>query len=143
MQDARKAPGDLDRFIAAQADSYDRALTELTAGRKQSHWMWFIFPQIAGLGRSSTAIFYAIHDLSEAQAYLVHPLLGARYLACCAALLQHGGCDARDIMGEIDAVKLRSSLTLFDAAGAAPIVAQTLAAFFPAPDSATLRLIGR
>ncbi|SEL68482.1 Uncharacterized protein, DUF1810 family [Sphingomonas palmae] len=143
MQDARKAPADLDRFIAAQADSYGRALAELTAGHKQSHWMWFIFPQIAGLGHSPTAIRYAIHDLSESQAYLAHPLLGPRYLACCTALLRHRGRDARDIMGEIDAVKLRSSLTLFDAAGAAPIVAQTLAAFFPEPDQATLRLIGR
>ena len=131
----------LDRFIAAQADTYDGALAELTAGRKRSHWMWFTFPQIAGLGRSSTAIHYAIADLDEAHAYLAHPLLGSRYLACCAALLRHEGADARAIMGEIDALKLRSSLTLFDAAGAAPVVARTLAAFFTAPDDATLRLI--
>ncbi|WP_294190303.1 DUF1810 domain-containing protein [uncultured Sphingomonas sp.] len=143
MPDPLDVPNDLNRFVAAQADSYDRALAELIAGRKQSHWMWFIFPQIAGLGRSATAIHYAIHDLSEAQAYLAHPLLGPRYLACCTALLRHKGRDARDIMGEIDSVKLRSSLTLFDAAGAAPAAAHTLAAFFPAPDSATLRLVGR
>ena len=133
----------LDRFIAAQADTYDRALAELTAGRKRSHWMWFIFPQIAGLGRSSTAIHYAIADLDEERSYLAHPLLGPRYLACCTALLRHEGEDVRAIMDEIDAMKLRSSLTLFDAAGAAPIVARALAAFFAAPDAATLRLIGR
>ncbi|WP_294357210.1 DUF1810 domain-containing protein [uncultured Sphingomonas sp.] len=143
MPDPLDVSHDLNRFVAAQADSYDRALAELTAGRKQSHWMWFIFPQIAGLGRSATAIHYAIHDLFEAQAYLAYPLLGPRYLACCTALLRHKGRNARDIMGEIDAVKLRSSLTLFDAAGAAPTAAHTLAAFFPAPDPATLRLVGR
>ncbi|WP_019515406.1 DUF1810 domain-containing protein [Sphingomonas sp. Mn802worker] len=133
----------LHRFVAAQGDSYDRALAELIAGSKRSHWMWFIFPQIAGLGRSATAIHYAVADLAEARAYLAHLLLGPRYLACCAALLRHEGKDARTIMGEIDAVKLRSSLTLFDAAGATAVVSQALAAFFPSPDLATLRLIGR
>lgn len=132
----------LDRFVRAQAGSYDDALAELTAGAKRSHWMWFVFPQIAGLGRSSTAILYAIADLDEARAYLAHPLLGPRYLACVDALLRHAGRDAAAIMGGIDAVKLRSSLTLFDAAGAPPAVARALAAFFPGPDPATLRLIG-
>jgi uncharacterized protein (DUF1810 family) len=133
----------LNRFVAAQAGSYDNALAELTAGAKRSHWMWFIFPQIAGLGRSATAIHYAIADRDEARAYLAHPLLGTRYLACDDALLRHAGRDAAAIMGEIDAVKLRSSLTLFDAAGAPPAVARALDTFFPAPDPATLRLIGR
>ena len=133
----------LDRFLAAQAGSYDTALAELTAGAKRSHWMWFIFPQIAGLGRSSTAIHYAIADLDEARAYLAHPLLGTRYLACLDALLRHAGRNASAMLGEIDAVKLRSSLTLFDAAGAPPAVAHALATFFPAPDPTTLRLIGR
>jgi len=133
----------LDRFVAAQAGSYDTALAELTAGAKRSHWMWFIFPQIAGLGRSSTAIHYAIADLDEAHAYLAHPLLGTRYLACVDALLRHAGRDAAAMLGEIDAVKLRSSLTLFDAAGAPPAVAHALDTFFPAPDPMTLRLIGR
>lgn len=136
-------PDVLDRFVAAQADSYDTALAELTAGNKRSHWMWFIFPQIAGLGRSPTAIFYAIADLDQARAYLAHPLLGPRYVACTAALLPHAGRSAESVMGGVDALKLRSSLTLFDAAGAPTIVAQALTRFFPAPDSATLRLIGR
>lgn len=136
-------PDVLDRFVAAQADSYDTALAELTAGNKRSHWMWFIFPQIAGLGRSPTAIFYAIADLDQARAYLAHPLLGPRYVACTAALLPHTERSAESIMGGVDALKLRSSLTLFDAAGAPTIVAQALARFFPAPDPATLRLIGR
>ena len=135
-------PDTLDRFVRAQADSYADALAELTAGAKRSHWMWFVFPQIAGLGRSQTAIHYAITDLDEARRYLAHPLLGPRYLACAEALLRHAGYDAAAIMGAIDAVKLRSSLTLFDAAGAPPVVAQAIAAFFPGPDPATLRLIG-
>lgn len=136
-------PDVLDRFVAAQADSYDTALAELTAGNKRSHWMWFIFPQIAGLGRSPIAIFYGIADLDQARAYLAHALLGQRYVACTAALLPHAGRSAESIMGGVDALKLRSSLTLFDAAGAPTIVAQALSSFFPAPDPATLRLIGR
>lgn len=132
----------LDRFVRAQADSYDTALAELNAGAKRNHWMWYIFPQIAGLGRSATAIHYAIADLGEARAYLAHPLLGARYRACADALLRHIGRDAATIMGEVDAVKLRSSLTLFDAAGAPRVVRDALDAFFDAPDPATLRLIG-
>lgn len=133
---------DLDRFVAAQATHYDGALAELTRGAKQSHWMWFIFPQIAGLGHSATARHYAIRDLAEARAYLAHPLLGPRYLACVAALDRHRGRSAEAIMGGIDAVKLRSSLTLFDRAGAPPAVRETLDAFFPGPDEATLRLLG-
>jgi len=132
----------LDRFVRAQADSYDTALAELVAGAKRSHWMWYIFPQIAGLGHSATAIRYAITDLDEARAYLAHPLLGPRYLACADALLHHAGRDTAAIMGAVDAIKLRSSLTLFDAAGAPRVVADTLNAFFDAPDPATLRLIG-
>ncbi|VXC93811.1 DUF1810 domain-containing protein [Sphingomonas sp. 8AM] len=132
---------DLDRFVAAQATHYDSALAELTRGAKQSHWMWFIFPQIAGLGHSATARHYAIHDLAEARAYLAHPLLGPRYLGCVAAIDRHRGRSAEAIMGGIDAVKLRSSLTLFDRAGAPPAVRDTLAAFFPGPDEATLRLL--
>lgn len=135
-------PDPLDRFVAAQADSYDIALAELTAGIKRSHWMWFIFPQITGLGRSATAIRYAITDLAEARAYLAHPVLGSRYVECARALQRHRGRDPRAIMGEVDAVKLRSSLTLFDAAGAPAIVAQVLHDFFPAPDRETLKLIG-
>ncbi len=106
---------DLDRFVAAQATDYDTALAELAAGRKRSHWMWYIFPQIAGLGRSPTARHYAIRDLAEARAYLAHPLLGPRYRAAVAALMTHRDRGAVAILGEADALKLRSSLTLFAA----------------------------
>jgi uncharacterized protein (DUF1810 family) len=136
-------PHSLDRFIAAQADSYDTALAELIAGTKRSHWMWYIFPQIAGLGQSPTAVFYAIGDLDEARAYLAHPLLGPRYFACTAALERHAGRSAVSIMGDVDALKLRSSLTLFAAAGAPDPVARALTTYFTTPDPATLRLIGR
>lgn len=113
-------PFDLARFIAAQADSYDRALAELQAGAKRNHWMWFIFPQIAGLGFSAMAQRYAIGSLAEARAYLHHPLLGERLRGCTRALLTHAAQDAETIMGGIDALKLRSSLTLFDASADDP-----------------------
>jgi len=133
----------LERFLDAQRDSYDTALAELDAGNKRSHWMWFIFPQIAGLGQSPTARFYAIRDLAEARAYLAHPLLSARLAACVAAMLGHAGQrSAEAILGGIDAVKLRSSCTLFEAAGGAAGFGQCLDAFFGgARDAATLRLI--
>lgn len=131
----------LDRFVRAQADSYDTALAELRAGRKRSHWMWYVFPQIAGLGASAMARRYAIRDLDEARAYLADPLLGPRYLSCVEALLPHRGIAPEAIMGGIDALKLRSSLTLFDRAGASPVVGEALTAFFDGPDPATLRLI--
>ena len=135
--------GDLDRFVAAQATSYAKALAELRAGAKRSHWMWYIFPQIAGLGHSDLARRYAIRDLAEAGAYLAHPLLGARYVESATALLAHRGSDPAAIMGGIDSIKLRSSLTLFDRAGAPATVRDTLDAFFDSPDPATLRLLGR
>ena len=128
----------LDRFVEAQQGVYAEALAELTAGRKRTHWMWFVFPQIAGLGHSAMARHYAIADLAEARAYLAHPVLGPRYAQCAAALLTHRGRDAVEIMGEVDALKLRSSLTLFAAAGAGPTIERALLAFFPGPDQATL-----
>src|SRR3954467_8004568 len=103
----------LDRFVAAQAEIYGQALAELKAGRKQSHWMWFVFPQIAGLGRSPTARFYAIASAAEARAYLAHPQLGSRLGQCIRAVLAHRGKTAEAIFGGIDAMKLRSSMTLF------------------------------
>ena len=133
---------DLDRFIAAQADNYDDALAELTHGAKRSHWMWYVFPQLAGLGRSATAQHYAIRDLDEARAYLAHPVLGSRYRACVDALLLHRDRRAEAMLGGIDALKLRSSLTLFERAGAGERVRAALAAFFDGPDDATLRLLG-
>jgi uncharacterized protein (DUF1810 family) len=139
----------LDRFALAQdrAGTYDRAVTELRAGRKQSHWMWFVFPQIAGLGSSPMAQEFAIRSVAEAQAYLAHPVLGWR-LAECARILNAAadGVTAMEIFGSVDAMKLRSSMTLF--AAAAPEVqtfsggqafTDVLARYFDGqPDGATL-----
>ncbi len=113
---------DLSRFHAAQDGTYDGALRELRTGRKTGHWMWFIFPQLRGLGRSATAVHYGIADLGEARAYLADPLLGPRLAACVEALLDHTTATAEDILGPIDAMKLRSSATLFRAAGDARTV---------------------
>jgi len=136
---------DLSRFVTAQQDVYPRALAELHAGDKRSHWMWFIFPQIAGLGRSHMARLYAIRDLDEARAYLVHPVLGSRLGECTAAVLAHADTrTAEAIFGGIDSVKLRSSMTLFEAAGGGEPFAQLLDAFFAGThDAETLRLLQR
>jgi uncharacterized protein (DUF1810 family) len=106
-------PYDLARFVHAQADVYDTALTELRRGRKASHWMWFVFPQIAGLGLSPMSQRYGIASLEEARAYLEHPVLGPRLRECAEAVLAVGGASAEDIFGSVDAKKLRSSMTLF------------------------------
>jgi uncharacterized protein (DUF1810 family) len=104
---------DLQRFVDAQRDTYDIALAELRAGAKRSHWMWFVFPQIAGLGRSATARHFAISGVAEARAYLAHPVLGPRLAECTQALLDLDSTDAVAVLGSIDAQKLRSSMTLF------------------------------
>jgi uncharacterized protein (DUF1810 family) len=111
---------DLTRFLTAQEEggTYVAALGELRAGRKRSHWMWFVFPQIAGLGRSAMAQFYAISDLDEARDYLAHPVLGPRLVECAQALTALPGDDPVTVMGGIDAQKLRSSMTLFAHAAA-------------------------
>ncbi len=108
----------LERFVTAQDEggTYDRALRELRAGRKASHWMWFVLPQVAGLGRSSTAVHYALGGVDEARTYLAHPVLGARLRECAQALLDLPGADAPAVLGGTDAQKLRSSMTLFAAA---------------------------
>ncbi|WP_313760093.1 DUF1810 domain-containing protein [Rhizobium sp.] len=106
---------DLDRFIEAQNGVYDRALAELRNGRKRSHWMWFIFPQMAGLGTSPTAEKYAIRSAGEASAYLAEPILGARLLRCVEAVLSIDGKSAHEVFGSPDDQKLRSSMTLFAA----------------------------
>jgi uncharacterized protein (DUF1810 family) len=113
-------PFALERSIQAQdrGGTYERALSELRAGRKTSHWMWFVFPQIAGLGRSPMAQEFAISSLAEAQAYLAHPVLGPRLVECAETLTTLTGHTAQDIFGSVDAMKLRSSMTLF--ARAAP-----------------------
>jgi len=105
----------LQRFLNAQETDYLRALAEVRKGHKQSHWMWYIFPQIQGLGYSSTSQFYAIKDLQEAQAYLEHPLLGSRLVDICQELLKLESQDARAILGSPDDLKLKSSMTLFSA----------------------------
>lgn len=110
-------PFDLERFVAAQdADgTYERALAELRAGRKQSHWMWFVFPQLEGLGRSSNARRYGISGADEARAYLAHPVLGPRLHECARVVAAVEPADPVALLGSVDAVKLRSSMTLFDA----------------------------
>ncbi len=111
-------PYDLERFVKAQAGAYDRALAELQAGRKRSHWMWFVFPQLAGLGSSTMAAAYAIRSLQEARAYLKHPVLGPRLLECVQAVNAVRERSAGDIFGYPDELKFRSSLTLFALAAA-------------------------
>ena len=111
-------PFDLQRFVDAQAGVHETALAELKAGRKRTHWMWFVFPQVAGLGSSSMAHAYAVSGLEEARAYLAHPILGPRLLACTAAVNAVTGRSAHDIFGSPDDLKFRSSMTLF--ARAAP-----------------------
>lgn len=108
-------PYDLERFVVAQdaEGTYERALGELLGGRKRTHWMWFVFPQIAGLGRSPTARRFAITSLAEARAYLAHPVLGERLRQCSAIVAESKGGSAEEIFGELDAQKLRSSMTLF------------------------------
>ena len=124
-------PYDLQRFVEAQRSVYEGALAELRRGRKTGHWMWFIFPQIAGLGHSATARLYAIHSLDEAHAYWRDPLLGLRLGACTEAVNRIAGRSARDIFGWPDDMKFRSSLTLFEAAAPqAPIFAQALQKYF-------------
>ena len=137
-------PYHLDRFLKAQEDSYDTALDELRAGRKRSHWIWFIFPQIAGLGHGPTSQYYAIKSLEEAIAYLAHPILGRRLHECLKALQTLEQTDANLVFGELDAVKFRSSLTLFaEADPADPIVEVALGRWFDGrKDERTLRLLG-
>ena len=106
----------LGRFVAAQADHYAIALAELRAGRKRTHWMWFVFPQYDGLGFSSTAKYYAIKSLDEARAYLAHPLLGARIAECAEVVADLSGRPLGDIFGYPDDLKFRSSMTLFERA---------------------------
>ena len=138
-------PYGLQRFVAAQdeAGTYDGALQELRAGRKRRHWMWFVFPQIAGLGQSSTSRRYAISSLDEARAYIEHPVLGPRLQECARALAERTGSSARDIFGGIDSIKLRSSMTLFHRADPDnPLFSEVLDRYFGGePDAATDRLL--
>jgi uncharacterized protein (DUF1810 family) len=110
-------PFDLQRFVTAQSPVWEDACAELRQGRKQTHWMWFVFPQLAELGRSATAKFYGLSGADEARAYLAHPVLGARLKTCCEIMLLQHHATAVEIFGTIDAMKLRSCLTLFAAVG--------------------------
>jgi uncharacterized protein (DUF1810 family) len=134
-------PYDLERFLTAQdsGGAYRQAAEELRRGRKTSHWMWFVFPQIAGLGQSPTSKFYAISSLAEARAYLDHPELGGRLRECAGILAAGQGRTAEQIFGGIDAMKLRSSMTLFmRAAPEEPVFRQVIEQFFAGkPDPAT------
>jgi uncharacterized protein (DUF1810 family) len=136
---------DLERFVRAQdeAGTYRQALAELGRGRKVSHWMWFVFPQLAGLGRSSTAQYYALRSLAEAEAYLAHPVLGPRLRECAEVLASLPGRTAEEVFGGIDTIKLRSSMTLFSrAAPEEPVFTAVLDRYFGGePDPATERLL--
>lgn len=140
----RGDPYALERFVEAQALVYADVLAELRRGRKSSHWMWFVFPQITGLGGSSMAIRYAIASLAEARAYLDHPVLGTRLRECCEILLGIDGRNAEEIFGYPDVLKLRSSLTLFARASRQgdSVFDTLLAKYYEGkPDPQTLALI--
>ena len=138
-------PFDLGRFVAAQdhGGTYEAAVAELRAGRKRSHWMWFVFPQIAGLGQSPISRRYAISSLAEAQAYLAHEVLGPRLVECARIVGEVKAPSAEDIFGGVDAIKLRSSMTLFVRADPAnPVFGEVLETYFGGePDEATDRLL--
>ena len=133
----------LQRFVDAQQGVYEQALSQIKGGRKQSHWMWFVFPQIDGLGYSEISKRYGIKSMAEAEAYLQHPLLGVRLLQISEALLQLGSSDAYQIFGSPDDLKLKSSMTLFSSLPNAPVIfRKVLDKFFAgAKDPKTLKLL--
>ena len=135
---------EFEHFLSAQKDSYTTALAEITSGRKQSHWMWYIFPQLAGLGHSEMANRYAIRDLDQARRYLSHPILGKRLLEISRAAYRSPATGPLALMGSPDELKLRSCMTLFSrVAGADPIFEKVLERYFDAvPDPRTLQLLG-
>ncbi len=134
---------DLDRFVTAQGPVYETAVAELRNGRKEGHWMWYIFPQISGLGVSQTSIFYAIGDRAEAAAYLAHPVLGPRLVECTRLALAHADKGAPALFGHPDDLKFQSSLSLFSRVrGADPVFQQALDAFFGGiGDEKTLKIL--
>ena len=137
-------PSDLERFVRAQEGVYESVLRELRAGRKTGHWIWFIFPQLAGLGRGEISRFYGIESLDEARAYLDHPVLGPRLLECVSAVLATSGVTAEAIFGSLDAMKVRSSMTLFHRAGPdESLFNETLERFYGGvADAATDAMLG-
>ncbi|MCW2382978.1 MULTISPECIES: DUF1810 domain-containing protein [unclassified Sphingobium] len=136
-------PFDLNRFVDAQQGRYAQALAEIRGGAKRTHWMWFIFPQIAGLGISPTAQHFAIRSRAEAKAYLSHPVLGPRYEECVIALQELDGSSAEQVFGTIDAIKLRSSLTLFNSVEDRPIFRAAIERWFGSPDERTVEILGQ
>jgi uncharacterized protein (DUF1810 family) len=144
MADATADPYNLDRFVQAQEDDYQQALREIRNGRKQSHWMWYIFPQFEGLGFSPTSKLYSIKSLAEAEAYLRHPVLGPRLLECAAAALGVQGRSALEVFGSPDNLKLKSCATLFARVSpAGSVFHQLLDKYYQGEqDAATLRLLG-
>lgn len=136
-------PFDLARFVAAQAQNYPAALAELKTGAKRTHWIWYVFPQLRGLGQSEMAGRFGISGLDEARAYLMHPVLGPRLFEATAAAVGSAERDPRRLFGSPDAMKVRSSLTLFTHADpTADALKEALAHFYGAPDPQTLRLLG-
>ena len=134
----------LERFVQAQEGSYARALQEIKNGRKTSHWMWYIFPQLSGLVHSQTARYYAIRDRAEAAAYMAHPVLGSRLLEISSELLKLKSSDAREIMGWPDDLKLKSSMTLFGLVSREPVFRQVLEQYFGGEeDQYTVQAISR
>lgn len=133
--------GDLRRFVEAQAPVYETALSELKAGHKQTHWMWFVLPQLKALGRSSMAQYYGLHDMTEARSYWAHPILGPRLKQCVTAVLSVPARTAHDIFGSPDDLKFCSCLTLFELVASEPCFAEALERFYAGRrDAATLTL---
>ena len=130
IQPKERKDHSLDRFVDAQERMYEMALAEVKSGKKLSHWIWYIFPQLRALGRSTTAIYYGIADLDEAQRLLQHPLLGERLREISAVLLEHSGKAARQILGDIDSLKARSCMTLFDYLEPEGVFCKVLEAFY-------------
>lgn len=136
-------PYNLDRFVQAQASDYERALGELRAGRKRTHWMWYILPQLQGLGSSQMSTFYGIKSVAEVRAYIAHPLLGRRLKECVAAMNALPGVSATQVLGDVDAAKFRSCLTLFSQVeGQQSLFGQALNRYYQGePDRQTLALL--
>lgn len=130
MPQDEDAPPDLERFVEAQDQIWPTPLTEIEGGRKWTHWAWFVLPQVRGLGRSRFAKHYAIQGLDHARAYLAHPVLGPRLIQTCTAMLALGNTTAERVLGGIDALKLQSCATLFEAAEGDPVFAAVLARYY-------------
>jgi uncharacterized protein (DUF1810 family) len=140
---AAQDPFNLERFLLAQEPNYAEALAELRSGRKRTHWSWYVFPQLSGLGSSAMSVRYAVSGLPEASAYLAHAVLGSRLAECVAAMNQHAGTSASAILGDIDALKFHSCVTLFtQVAKQGSVFHQALACHFAGEqDQATLSLL--